>query len=294
MGPFFGLRHKELPMQSKGYEDVLMATHSSTEKKKPVSASIASSDKAGSRKGWSGDIPKKRSPIRSYVFILLLCFLAVKLVFTGMFVCTKSSLFPLSFWESNAALAKDGQENEKRKKGSEVRSNKKAQAQGDAPDLFELQMEIASLETSLKEISADVEKYFKIQARKMGISPETLERKRVQLKKERQSLDEERKRLRALEREIDEKFSTLAKLQSSIQGRLDEKKVSNDSRVKHLIKIYTTMPPKKAAVLIEKLGMDIIIALFSKMKGDNVGQILPYVSPEKAARISERLAKLDI
>jgi flagellar motility protein MotE (MotC chaperone) len=28
------------------------------------------------------------------------------------------------------------------------------------------------------------------------------------------------------------------------------------------------------------------------MKGEDVGQILPYVSPEKAAKISERLAAL--
>jgi flagellar motility protein MotE (MotC chaperone) len=51
------------------------------------------------------------------------------------------------------------------------------------------------------------------------------------------------------------------------------------------------MPPKKAASLIEKLDMNVIISLFSSMKGENVGQILPYVSAEKAAAISERLAK---
>jgi len=35
----------------------------------------------------------------------------------------------------------------------------------------------------------------------------------------------------------------------------------------------------------------VIISLFSNMKGENVGQILPYVSAEKAAAISERLVK---
>ena len=51
------------------------------------------------------------------------------------------------------------------------------------------------------------------------------------------------------------------------------------------------MAPKKAAGLIEKLDIEIIVEVFSKMKGDSVGKILSYVKPEKAAMISERLIK---
>ena len=108
---------------------------------------------------------------------------------------------------------------------------------------------------------------------------------------ERQRLEEERKRLTTLKQEIDLKLVRLEKIQDAIQSKLDEQKAFGDQRIKHLIKIYTTMPPKKAAGLIEKLDMDVIISLFSSMKGENVGQILPYVSAEKAAAISERLVK---
>jgi len=99
------------------------------------------------------------------------------------------------------------------------------------------------------------------------------------------------KRLTTLKQEIDVKLARLEKIQDVIQTKLDEQKALGDERIKHLIKIYTTMPPKKAAGLIEKLDMNVIISLFSSMKGENVGQILPYVSTEKAAAISERLAK---
>jgi len=51
------------------------------------------------------------------------------------------------------------------------------------------------------------------------------------------------------------------------------------------------MKPRKAASLIERLNMDFSVELLSKMKGDVVGNILSFVDIEKAARISEQLAK---
>ena len=225
----------------------------------------------------------KRSPIRSYALIILLCFLIVKLGLTTIFVCTKTPALSVPIWESAAALAKD-----------DKASRTKNRTSGSPPDLTELQKEIASLEARLKGIKQDIDKYFKAGAPKTVISPETLEQKRVQLDKEGERLKEERKRIEALKQELDEKVVKLTKIQDAIQSNLDEKKILQDKRIKHLIKIYTTMPPKKAAALIEKLEMEIIIAVLSKMKGENVGQILPYVPPKKAAAISERLAKLGL
>ena len=203
---------------------------------------------------------KKRSIIPSYVLAALLCFLVVKLGLTGILVCTRLPVLPLSIWQSDTALAKDGED--------ENVDKKKAQTEmvgGQNPTLN--------------------------RQRSSG-SPKALEAKRLQLEEERAQLDKERTRLEALKNEIDEKLSKITEIQSAIQSTLDKKEVENNKRIKHLIKVYKAMPPKKAAMLVEKLDMKIIIALFSKMKGENVGQILPYVSTEKAAKISERLAKL--
>lgn len=228
-------------------------------------------------------------PIRSYAMLILLCFLIVKLGITSVFVCTKGPTLPISIWESSPALAKDEQALQTESGTSGTPSDPMAQVSHGAPDLTELQREIATLEAHLEEIKA---KYFKTVAAKSGISPETLEHKRQQIEKERLQLKEERKRLAALKKEVDEKLSRVTEMQKAVQSKLDERKTLFDKRIKHLINVYTTMPPKKAAVLIEKLDMEVIIALFSRMKGDSVGQILPYVSAGKAAEISERLAKL--
>lgn len=125
----------------------------------------------------------------------------------------------------------------------------------------------------------------------IGESLEILERKRAEIEKERRQLEREREQLTALKQEIEARLVRLSEIQETIQARLDERETIHNKKIKHLIKIYTTMAPKKAAVLIEKLDMEVIMELFSKMKGEYVGQILPHVSAEKATKISERLAK---
>lgn len=195
--------------------------------------------------------------VRSQAQVTLLCFLIVKLALISIFVCAKRPVFPVPILESNLALANDTQDQPTKSRVLDSAS---------APQ--------ASPHTQ-----------------RTGAGLGVLEQNRAQTEVERQRLEEERKRLTTLKQEIDLKLVRLEKIQDAIQSKLDEQKAFGDQRIKHLIKIYTTMPPKKAASLIEKLDMDVIISLFSNMKGENVGQILPYVSAEKAAAISERLVK---
>ena len=232
-----------------------------------------------------------RTPIRTYVVVTLLCFLIVKLGFTSVFLCSKGSVLPFSFWESSAAMAKDGRGSEADSRATKSAPSSPSPASPGAPDVIMLQREIASLEAQLNGLKTDLERYSRLLG-PGGITPETLEQERLHLEQERQQLDEERKRLNALKHEIDEKLVKITNIQTSVQSTLDEKKTVRDERIKHLTKIYSAMPPEKAALLVEKLHMDTIIALFSKMRGDNVGLILPHISPNKAVMISERLAKL--
>ncbi len=52
----------------------------------------------------------------------------------------------------------------------------------------------------------------------------------------------------------------------------------------------TGMPAKKAAPMIDKLEMDLVVKLFARMKSDKVALILPNLDPGKAAQIGEKLA----
>ena len=234
---------------------------------------------------------RMNSPITLCVVAGLISCIGAKLLLTGLSFYFNDGTHQRSFFQEGTALAKDEKD-----EGQKSKKNKKAPkdepvADKDVPEITDIKRQIGSLEGQLKKISESLDTYSKSLPGKTSLSPETLENKRLQIEKERLALDEDQKRLAALKTEIDEKIVTLRKIQNAVRKDLEQKQAVQDNRIKHLIKVYTTMPPKKAAALIEKLEMDVVMALFSKMKGENVGQILPYVSPEKAAKISAQLAK---
>jgi len=92
-----------------------------------------------------------------------------------------------------------------------------------------------------------------------------------------------------LQEEINKKIEELTKLRDEIREQMEMKKTAQENQVKHLIKIYSTMKPQKVAQLIEKLDINLITELFSRMKGDVVGQILSFVDTETGARITQGL-----
>jgi len=134
------------------------------------------------------------------------------------------------------------------------------------------------------------------------LESEVIQREREKMIRERQKLENERQHLETVKKEIDQKIARLSEIQETVQKKIKKQETliaeykamqesTMDSQFKHLLKIYTSMRSKKSAMLIEKLDMDIAIRLLSEMKGEKVGQILSYVSPEKAAALSEQLAK---
>jgi flagellar motility protein MotE (MotC chaperone) len=140
-----------------------------------------------------------------------------------------------------------------------------------------------SIESSLKERVRE--------SQTEAISKAVVEKKRFELEMERRDIQREREQLVVLQKEIKKTLLELSKLQDNIKEIVAKKSAAHERKIKHLIKVYTSMAPKKAAGLIEKLDIDIIVEVFSNMKGDSVGKILSYVKPEKAAVISERLIK---
>jgi flagellar motility protein MotE (MotC chaperone) len=134
------------------------------------------------------------------------------------------------------------------------------------------------------------------------LESEVIQRESEKMVRERQKLENERHHLETVKKEIDQKIARLTEIQATVQKKISKqesliaeykamKENTMDSQFKHLLKIYTSMRAKKSAMLIDKLDMEIAIRLLSNMKGEKVGQILSYVSPEKAAALSEQLAK---
>lgn len=96
--------------------------------------------------------------------------------------------------------------------------------------------------------------------------------------------------LKALESEINAKLKKLEELETVIRQDVTTLKTLSDERIKHLVKIYSSMNPKAAAKLMDNMDLLVAVEVFHNMKGEVAGAILANMEPTKAASITKMLA----
>ncbi|WP_320173475.1 hypothetical protein [Maridesulfovibrio sp.] len=112
------------------------------------------------------------------------------------------------------------------------------------------------------------------------------------LKAKEDELARKERSLRTLEQNLDKKLAELNALESRLKKMIDDADVLKDKKIKHLVGVYTAMKAKQAAQVIESLDTDLAVKILSGMRGRSAGAILGFVSPKKAAKLSEELTKL--
>lgn len=128
-----------------------------------------------------------------------------------------------------------------------------------------------------------------------------LEEKKQAIESARDLLDQERKELETYEAQIDETLAELTALKKQINedmARLEEKKTAQqlekeavfEAKMGRLVKMYAGMKPKAAALIVDKMELDVAQEIFLRMREASASQILSFVDSAKAAKISERLA----
>ncbi len=66
--------------------------------------------------------------------------------------------------------------------------------------------------------------------------------------------------------------------------------VAGMSDIKRLAELYTQMKPVDVSAIVEDLDDDILIRVFARMKPRTVAKILSLMDPERAARLSRKIA----
>ena len=128
-----------------------------------------------------------------------------------------------------------------------------------------------------------------------------LEEKRQSIEKAQKTLAQERKDLEKYEEQIDEKLTSLEAVKKQIQDDLAlldqkksqkelEKEAAYENKINRLVKMYSAMKPKNAALIVDKMDLEVAQEIFFRMREASASQILSFVDSEKAAKISERLA----
>ncbi len=128
-----------------------------------------------------------------------------------------------------------------------------------------------------------------------------LEDKKLLIEKSQKELAREKKELERYEEQIDEKLLVLAALKKQINAdmaSLEEKKTQKEfakeaayeAKIQRLVKMYAGMKPKNAALIVDKMTLEVAQEIFLRMREASAAQILSFVDSGKAAKISERLA----
>lgn len=95
--------------------------------------------------------------------------------------------------------------------------------------------------------------------------------------------------LRILRKEVEDRLQELKGLQLKIMDLMEEEKRIKHEHNRHLVSTLTAMPADRAAKLLEKMEEETAVMLLRNLKGKEAGAILAVLSPDKAARLSQRL-----
>ena len=113
-----------------------------------------------------------------------------------------------------------------------------------------------------------------------------------ELREKEQALNQREASLRSLEQELDRKLQELKALQAQVQALLDKADVLKDEKIRHLVDVYSNMKPQQAGQALQALDEAIAVKILAGMTGRKAGEILSTVQPDKAARLSEALTRL--
>ncbi len=120
----------------------------------------------------------------------------------------------------------------------------------------------------------------------------SLRAKQRALNEREDMLDKKEDRLRALEKHIESRMKKLDELESRIVELIEQKKAVENEKVRKLAKVFEATPPEQAGPLLSELDVDIAAQLILQMQGRKAGRIWGYVTPRKAVKISEELARI--
>ncbi len=123
-----------------------------------------------------------------------------------------------------------------------------------------------------------------------NILKENIKGKVQQLSEREQQLKTFEAMLRVTEEKLAERQKALVDTRDEIKGLLDDYNETKEGERGHLVGIYSSLDPKRAALIFNNLDTDIIVGLINQMSPRKSAQIIGYMLPNKAKEITEVLS----
>ncbi|MDH4099264.1 MAG: hypothetical protein OEV28_01660 [Nitrospirota bacterium] len=129
---------------------------------------------------------------------------------------------------------------------------------------------------------------------------ESLARKEAELKKREEALKVEEERIAQVKKGIADELAKLDAARKDIEKLLEDNRallgIADDVReknLKRLAKIFDSMPAEQLAPVVEKLDINLLLQVVSRMKPKQAAKVMAVLSPELSARISGKMGKAE-
>lgn len=117
---------------------------------------------------------------------------------------------------------------------------------------------------------------------------------REALTRKQADLDRREQELSTLQKDLETRLTDLKDMEVRLQVMLKEADAQKDQKMRHLVDVYSNMKPKQAGQVLETLDERTAVTILAGMRGRQAGEILTFVSPEKAAKLSEMLTRMQM
>lgn len=117
---------------------------------------------------------------------------------------------------------------------------------------------------------------------------------RENLARRQENLARKEQELRILEGELGKKLEQMKMLENRISQMMKDAEGAQDAKFRHLVDVLSNMKSKQAASVLETLDPKIAVKVLAGMRGRQAGEILTFVKPEKAAQLTESLARMQM
>jgi flagellar motility protein MotE (MotC chaperone) len=129
-------------------------------------------------------------------------------------------------------------------------------------------------------------------SREYGVTTllEDIRNHQAELDRRSRALSDRERQVEELERLATQRLAELEELSDTVERRIAAWEESNGDTVRQLAKIYSSMPPQKAAPLLEEMDVELATQLVAKMKYKDSAAVLSLVSEERALTMSRKVA----
>ncbi|MDR1946736.1 MAG: hypothetical protein LBQ51_06175 [Desulfovibrio sp.] len=112
--------------------------------------------------------------------------------------------------------------------------------------------------------------------------------------KRQEDLARKEQELRVLEGELNSRLERMQILENRLSEMIKEAEGTQDAKFRHLVDMLSNMKAKQAAAVLETLDQKVSVKVLAVMRGRQAGEILTYVRPQVAAKLTEALARMQL